>query len=42
MKTADYYPDFIGELKERKAAAAYLDAAVEDGDTRVFLPALRR
>jgi DNA-binding phage protein len=36
------YDDFLIEsLKNRRRAKAYLNAALEDGDLRVFLMALR-
>jgi probable addiction module antidote protein len=36
------YDDYlIGSLKNQRRAKAYLNAALEDGDTRVFLLALR-
>ena len=41
MKTRDYYEQLQRELKDEAQAAAYLDAALEDGDPQVFLLALR-
>src|SRR3989344_3932757 len=40
-KIASYQEDLIEALKDTKAAAAYLNAAIEDGDREVFLLALR-
>lgn len=41
MKTKDYYEQLREVLKDEAEAAAYLDAALEDGDPKVFLLALR-
>jgi probable addiction module antidote protein len=42
MKAArEFKPDLVSHLAKPKAAAAYLNAALEDGDPRVFLIALR-
>ena len=42
MKAArDYYQDLIQDLKDPKEAAAYLNAALEAGDKKAFLFALR-
>ena len=42
MKTrVNYYDDLTRDLKNSRAALAYLNAALEDRDTRVFLLALR-
>jgi probable addiction module antidote protein len=42
MKAArEFKPDLIKHLTKPKAAAAYLNAALEDEDPRVFLIALR-
>jgi probable addiction module antidote protein len=40
-KTSSYQKDLIESLKEPCEAAAYLNAAIEDGDRSVFLLALR-
>jgi len=40
-KVTSYQEDLIEALKDTKAAAAYLNAAIEDGDREVFLLALR-
>ncbi len=37
----DYYEHLIRDLKDPKEAAAYLNAALEAGDKRAFLFALR-
>lgn len=42
MKPArDYYESLIESLKDPREAAAYLNAALEDGDRKAFLLALR-
>jgi probable addiction module antidote protein len=41
MKTISYKKNLINRLKNPKEAAAYLNAALEDDDIRVFLIALR-
>lgn len=42
MKAAkDYRQDLIRDLKDRGEAAAYLNAALEEGDKQAFLLALR-
>lgn len=40
-KTTSYQKDLIESLKDRDEAAAYLNAAIEEGDRAVFLLALR-
>ncbi len=40
-KTKNYQKALISRLKDTKEAAAYLNAALEDDDLRVFLVALR-
>jgi probable addiction module antidote protein len=40
-KTATYQQDLIEALKDPREAAAYLNAAMEEGDRAVFLLALR-
>jgi probable addiction module antidote protein len=40
-KTTSYQEDLIEALKDPKEAAAYLNAAIEEGDREVFLLALR-
>jgi probable addiction module antidote protein len=40
-KTKNYQTYLIESLKDPKEMAAYLNAALEDGNTRVFLLALR-
>jgi probable addiction module antidote protein len=40
-KTTSYQEDLIESLKDRDEAAAYLNAAIEEGDRAVFLLALR-
>ena len=40
-KIASYQEDLIEALKNPKEAAAYLNAAIEEGDREVFLLALR-
>jgi len=40
-KVTSYQEDLIEALKDTKEAAAYLNAAIEDGDREVFLLALR-
>ncbi len=37
----DYYEHLIHDLKDPKEAAAYLNAAIEEGDKKMFLLALR-
>ena len=37
----DYQEDLIQSLKNSREAAAYLNAAIEDGDRELFLLALR-
>jgi len=39
--TADFHKSVIDYLKDADAAAEYLNAAIEDGDPRVFYIALR-
>ena len=39
--TRDYHEDLIESLKDPKEAQAYLDAALEEGEERLFLKALR-
>ena len=41
MKTRDYYEKLREDLKDEKQAAAYLDAALDDGNPEVLLLALR-
>jgi len=40
-KTTTYQEDLIESLKDPREAAAYLNAAMEDGDRALFLLALR-
>ena len=40
-KPTSYQKDLIESLKDRDEAAAYLNAAIEEGDRAVFLLALR-
>jgi probable addiction module antidote protein len=40
-KTTTYQEDLIESLKDPREAAAYLNAAMEDGDRTLFLLALR-
>ena len=40
-KATSYQEDLIEALKDPKEAAAYLNAAIEEGDREVFLLALR-
>lgn len=40
-KVTSYQEDLIEALKDPKEAAAYLNAAIEEGDREVFLLALR-
>jgi len=40
-KSTTYQEDLIQALKDPREAAAYLSAAIEDGDREVFLLALR-
>jgi probable addiction module antidote protein len=40
-KGKDYHDDHIEFLKDAKKAAAYLDAALEEGNSELFLLALR-
>ncbi len=40
-KSTTYQEDLIEALKDPREAAAYLNAAIEDGDRSVFLLALR-
>ena len=40
-KPTSYQKDLIESLKDRDEAAAYLNAAIEEGDRGVFLLALR-
>jgi probable addiction module antidote protein len=40
-KTTTYQEDLIGSLKDPREAAAYLNAAMADGDRALFLLALR-
>ncbi|NJD55702.1 MAG: putative addiction module antidote protein [Nitrospirae bacterium] len=40
-KSTTYQEDLIHALKDAREAAAYLSAAIEDGDREVFLLALR-
>lgn len=40
-KTTSYQQDLINSLKDPLEAAAYLNAAIEEGDRSVFLLALR-
>ncbi len=40
-KTTTYQEDFIKALKDPREAAAYLNAAMEEGDRALFLHALR-
>lgn len=39
--TGNYHDLLIENLKDRKEAEAYLNAALEDGDKRILLKALR-
>jgi probable addiction module antidote protein len=41
MKATEYQKDLIESLKDPFEAAAYLNAAIEEGDRAVFLLALR-
>jgi probable addiction module antidote protein len=41
MKTKNYQEQLLEDLKIEGKAAAYLDAALEDGDPGIFLVALR-
>jgi probable addiction module antidote protein len=41
MKQTDYQKDLIEALKDPEEAAAYLNAAIEEGDKETFLLALR-
>jgi len=41
MKQTDYQKDLIEALKDPVEAAAYLNAAIEEGDRETFLLALR-
>ena len=41
MKTENYQEQLLEDLKNEAEAAAYLDAALEDDDPRIFLVALR-
>lgn len=40
-KVTSYQEDLIEALRDPKEAAAYLNAAIEEGDSEVFLLALR-
>jgi probable addiction module antidote protein len=40
-KTTTYQEDLVESLKDPREAAAYLNAAMEDGDRALFLLALR-
>ena len=40
-RSTSYQKDLIESLKDRDEAAAYLNAAIEEGDRAVFLLALR-
>lgn len=40
-KVISYHADLVEALKDPEEAAAYLDAALEEGDPRLFLLALR-
>ncbi len=40
-KVASYQKDLIASLRDPREAAAYLNAALEDGDRAVFLLAIR-
>lgn len=40
-KSSSYQKDLIESLKDSREAAAYLNAAIEEGDRAVFLLALR-
>ena len=40
-KTTTYQEDLIGSIKDLREAAAYLNAAMEEGDRALFLLALR-
>lgn len=40
-KTTTYQEDLIASLKDPREAAAYLNAAIEEGDRSLFLLALR-
>ncbi len=39
--TTSYHDELIKSLKDSKECAAYLNAALEDGDPRILLKALR-
>lgn len=41
MRQTDYQKDLIEALKDPTEAAAYLNAAIEEGDKELFLLALR-
>src|SRR4030067_1235020 len=41
-KSATYQEDLIEALKDPREAAAYLNAAIEEGDRALFLLALRK
>lgn len=41
-KTTTYQEDLIESLKNPREAAAYLNAAIEEGDRELFLLALRK
>jgi probable addiction module antidote protein len=41
VRSKSYYQALLEDLKDEVQAAAYLDAALEDSDPRVFLLALR-
>jgi len=41
MKTASYHEELIESLRDPVERAAYINAALEDGDRRVLLKALR-
>jgi DNA-binding phage protein len=40
-RTTTYQEDLIEDLKDPREAAAYLNAAMEEGDRELFLLALR-
>jgi DNA-binding phage protein len=40
-KVTTYQEDLVNALKDPREAAAYLNAAIEEGDRAVFLLALR-
>jgi probable addiction module antidote protein len=40
-KTPTYHADLIQSLKEPDECAAYLNAALEDGDSKILLTAIR-